>query len=104
MLSGVCVLVGVTTTHGLGGQLRHASPGEAGAEIMQGWRFFQPFQCAHSPLRPARAPHTLLSQPASRPWPALTKTSPCYPLQRQYRPDYYHVQHAVNLPCPACTS
>ena len=57
MLSGVCVLVGVTTTHGLGGQLRHASPGEAGQEIAQGWRFFQPFQCAHFPLRCGNVPH-----------------------------------------------
>ena len=44
VLSGVCLLIGVTTTHGLGGQLRHASPKEAGDEITLSWRFFQPFQ------------------------------------------------------------
>ncbi|CAK0784954.1 hypothetical protein CVIRNUC_008159 [Coccomyxa viridis] len=44
VLSGVCLLIGVTTTHGLGGQLRHASALEAGEEISQQWRFFQPFQ------------------------------------------------------------
>ena len=44
VLSGVCLLIGVTTTHGLGGQLRHASPKEAGDEISQQWRFFQPFE------------------------------------------------------------
>ena len=48
VLSGVCLLIGVTTTHGLGGQLRHASALEAGDEISQQWRFFQPFQCAPS--------------------------------------------------------
>lgn len=49
VLSGVCLLIGVTTTHGLGGQLRHASALEAGEEISQQWRFFQPFQCAPYP-------------------------------------------------------
>ena len=44
ILSGVCLLIGVTTTHGLGGQLRHAIPTEAGDEITRTWRFFQPFQ------------------------------------------------------------
>ena len=46
VFSGLCVLVGATTTHGLGGQLRHALPKQAGDELAQGWRFFQPFQCA----------------------------------------------------------
>jgi hypothetical protein len=44
VVSGVCLLVGATTTHGLGGQLRHASPLEVGSEVAQRWRFFQPFQ------------------------------------------------------------
>lgn len=51
VLSGVCLLIGVTTTHGLGGQLRHAMPTEAGNELTLSWRFFQPFQCAPS-LKP----------------------------------------------------
>lgn len=44
VVSAVCILIGATTTHGLGGQLRHASPADVGAEISQRWRFFQPFQ------------------------------------------------------------
>ena len=53
VLSGVCLLIGVTTTHGLGGQLRHAMPTDAGNEITLTWRFFQPFQCA-----PGFKPHS----------------------------------------------
>lgn len=44
IVSPLCLLIGVTTTHGLGGQLLHASPKEVGEEVAQRWRFFQPFQ------------------------------------------------------------
>lgn len=42
ILSGACLLVGVTTTHGLGGKLWHA---RARGEAVTAWRFFQPFKC-----------------------------------------------------------
>ena len=41
-LSGACLLVGVTTMHGLGGQLWHARA--IGEEAANAWRFFQPFR------------------------------------------------------------
>jgi hypothetical protein len=44
VVSGICLLVGATTTHGLGGQLRHALPKEVGSELGLRWQFFQPFQ------------------------------------------------------------
>ncbi|CAL8469789.1 g9331 [Coccomyxa elongata] len=44
VVSAVCILIGATTTHGLGGQLRYASAKDVGTEISQRWRFFQPFQ------------------------------------------------------------
>jgi hypothetical protein len=43
VLSGACLLVGVTTTHGLGGKLWHAG---ARGEPVTAWRFFQPFKFA----------------------------------------------------------
>jgi hypothetical protein len=42
VLSGACLLVGVTTTHGLGGKLWHARG--MGEEPVTAWRFFQPFK------------------------------------------------------------
>ena len=43
-MSGACLLIGATTTHGLGGELHHSGyPGFT--EGQPSWRFFQPFQC-----------------------------------------------------------
>ncbi|KAK9829305.1 hypothetical protein WJX72_005048 [[Myrmecia] bisecta] len=44
VLSGICLLIGATTTHGLGGKLRHDTLREAGSAAIPSWRFFQPFQ------------------------------------------------------------
>nr|AZI70899.1 acyl-CoA:diacylglycerol acyltransferase 2.3 [Lobosphaera incisa]QIT07021.1 type-2 diacylglycerol acyltransferase DGAT2C [Lobosphaera incisa] len=44
ILSGICLLIGATTTHGLGGKLRHDTAREAGAESAPSWQFFQPFR------------------------------------------------------------
>ena len=46
-LSGACLLVGVTTMHGLGGQLWHARA--IGEEAANAWRFFQPFRYGADP-------------------------------------------------------
>ena len=49
VLSGVCVLVGATTTHGLAGELRHAPARGPDGSDSPGWQFFQPFRCEHRP-------------------------------------------------------
>ena len=43
-LAAACLLVGVTTTHGLGGKLWHARASVIGGEAATAWRFFQPFR------------------------------------------------------------
>ena len=59
-LAACCLLVGATTTHGLGGSLRHKQTGpftmELGADVdprqpdpVTTWKFYQPFRCySHS--------------------------------------------------------
>lgn len=54
-LSGMCVLVGALTTHGLGGQLRHKPLAKGLSEQASAWRFWQPFQYVCCRRRPAFA-------------------------------------------------
>lgn len=55
LLAALCLLVGATTTHGLGGSLRHKQTGpftmELGSDVdtrqpdpVTTWRFYQPFR------------------------------------------------------------
>ena len=55
LLAALCLLVGATTTHGLGGSLRHKQTGpftmELGSDVdtrqpdpATTWRFYQPFR------------------------------------------------------------
>ena len=43
-LAAACLLVGVTTTYGLGGKMWHANAAVLGQEAATAWRFFQPFR------------------------------------------------------------
>lgn len=66
LLAALCLLVGATTTHGLGGSLRHKQTGpftmELGSDVdprqadpVTTWKFYQPFR--YTPL------HALNSAP-----------------------------------------
>ena len=67
LLAALCLLVGATTTHGLGGSLRHKQTGpftmELGSDVdprqpdpVTTWRFYQPFRCTPAAFEPSTLP------------------------------------------------